>query len=354
MQLNYKPTRYVFGDIEGNERLQNLVLSALNNIQSNIVFLGDIINPINNNKGHLFDQSRKFLRTLFNRLNIKINTKYKSINEAYKNFATDLLNIINNRYNTFITDYNGEITSLSYDRMFTKVEYDPREDLNNNDIIFIVGNKEIRMMLNIIKHIQMFVRNNKYLVIVADEYYHDISVSTVNNTYMLSLSDINLLYTYFNLCRLSFIENSIIYIHKGGNLSTWANLYMITGIDPLKVCICGHEKMFGALKYYGKQTYYFDYTIYDQHYTEPLTADDIYLIIDVENRLVRMNNHKYLMRSEFVDKNIIRNGNKLTNVEIIGEPTEIKTIEAVEWHKESKAVHERMSVIDQALMSCQL
>lgn len=293
-----KLTRVV-GDFDGRKDISKLSVAAVKAMPKNDrkIFLGDSItsitkNAISNEDDGCFEYSTTVLVELFKILGIQICQRYNDIpmERLYETFRNDLMTIMNDHFlDAFETPLDDtDKDKHRYCHMKRSVEY---IDISRQtysfqpdlDVVWIYGNKEHQTMTNFIHPIDTHVEGNE--IVIRSGVWKSNSTSDGINIYRIDRQLANLLYTYFHLCRVAYMDNGILYIHYGGVGSQGNDRNITLNNQPLNISktITGHEKMCCVLEGRGIRSYYFDltgfYTAYDRQ-SQRLHPNEMYLTVE--------------------------------------------------------------------------
>lgn len=323
MQTRKQRKTYVFGDIDSlDQNIIDLIFEAMSSLpeDADVMLLGDIVSSFSKTKWRpTFEVSINILSRLFETLRYPIEKHYRTISDVAKKFQIELKQL----YRRYQFDTVKLDNTTSYDPKFSKLStaYEFSKHIDNpNRLRIVLGNNDLHTLVNIIFPISTKVVDNTF-VITSDSKRYNLLTANEPNNYVITVELANMLYTYFKLCRIAYFEDNILYIHYGGNIHRRNNIDLLYNrglpITPSKI-ICGHEKLFGMIKYKDVTTCYFDMchcsTCYDGYYTPKL--EDMYLV--VENGEIKLSNTNYMLREDMTVDDVYAYGRKLYNVQVVG------------------------------------
>lgn len=316
-------TRYVFGDFDGLDPVvNNLTFEALRMIPPGapVTFLGDIISSFSNTVVRpTFDRSLALIREVFETLSVPIPNRYRTIIDVWKRFIPDLKRL----YHRYQFDIFRIDNTKRYEPKFSKLnqpyEYSRHVPVSGR-VRIVLGNNDLHALVNLINPLTANTAKDLFVLTSDVKRYNKVS-GEGTNTYNIDVLAANTIYAYFNLCRVAFYDEGVLYIHYGCNTGYVDNVSYIhlngTPLCPRKV-ICGHEKMYGLVTYQGVLTCYFDMghctKYYNGYYTPTVT--DMYLV--VVNGEILTSNTQYMLREDMACNEVYVRDRHITGINIVG------------------------------------
>ena len=270
----------VVGDIEYNDDCFKDALECTTKFK-NIVFLGDIYDPNYSSK------TIKNINDILINLNIDIiELDIKNINDIKRYFKEVYLNknlSIYNNVNKFINN-NLKLSN------FINSQIENNNAIYNNGIVFLFGNKEIDLIRDLTSFINGVFINNETIKI-STVYYFKAKRNEVIRTF--TKQELNILYTYLNLCKHFIISNKILITHMYINAKALINSEI--RLIEIEKTISGHNRCFGI---------YYDVNL-------PLL--DIHLL-DITHEKKKLNLKNYLtIKNDNIDFVLTNNKNNIVN-----------------------------------------
>lgn len=260
---------FVVGDIEDSEISFNDALECIDiyirkNPSLKLLFLGDIYTPKNPNL------SIKKIDLLFKHLGIQI---YNFIDE-FLTQTSDIYNlcmIVKNKFTSLYQYLDIDVyTVMNRFKCNEKIDDILKKDsTNKNNIIFLLGNKEVDLIRDLNNVSSMNYVDGKFIL--------NFSYFNKKNKYEISISftpyEINILMNYLIRCSHFYQLNSILLTHIYINGRSLIKFNKIFNIDRV---IAGHNRCFG--RYFDKDLKDVDIYILDISHEKPnLLKNYIYI-----------------------------------------------------------------------------
>ena len=214
---------FIFGDIEGNETLFSSTLQTIaSNVDSNFIFLGDIYDYMTPYA------SISMVEMLLNILKIPLLQQFDE--------STKEIDVIRNFRKLWKTKQLKLYNKFNIQFLHSKPK---QENLTYDNHFFIMGNKEVIFIQEIIECRHIYKLPNNSFLVPTDYKSKNISRHT---DYNFTYHHLNVMLTYLSLCNNYIIQNNTLYIH------CYINYRQFKDIEEITHVVSGHSKGYGHFK----------------------------------------------------------------------------------------------------------
>jgi len=240
---------YIFGDIEGNNKLfhstLNIIHETKNNDNINYIFLGDLYDY------NSPSESIAIIEKIMSELNIPINPTF--------NNETKEIDVIRSFRKLWKLKQMKCYSKFNIQYIHSKLK---PETIPNSKYLFILGNKEIIFVQEIITSEHITKSSDSVFNVPADyKYKHKKPgrADVKHTEYKFTIHQLNTLYSFIMLCNNYAIINKTLFIHCYINYKTFNDNIK----QKIKYVISGHSKGYGHFidsEFKGVEIYIVDLT----------------------------------------------------------------------------------------------